>query len=205
MLHDQGLLDRLAAFAPVKFDGDVFRATRRGLDPLAASVAGGRWMVPNQTPTLYTGCERDGALAEIVHHWGQLTPLPSKPVIVHTLGVRLGKSLRLGRAELIDLDVDWDRFGGRPIPQTRETRLGDDKLAVPRSCVDRRTNQWTPYAVLIAGIYPGAHKCKPEDACQAARCGIAISRSGPLCGAGPVDAIGECRREAEHAVIVGID
>ena len=64
-------------------------------------------MLPNQTPTLYTSCERDAALAEIVYHWCQLTPLPSKPVIVHTLGVRLRKSLRLGRAELIELDVDY--------------------------------------------------------------------------------------------------
>ena len=46
-------------------------------------------MPPNETPTLYTSCEHDGAMAEIVHHWSQLTPLPSKPVIVHTLGLRL--------------------------------------------------------------------------------------------------------------------
>jgi len=58
MLHDRELLDRLAAFAPVKFEGEVFRATRRGLDPLAPSVRGGRWMVPNETPTLYTSCEK---------------------------------------------------------------------------------------------------------------------------------------------------
>jgi hypothetical protein len=119
MLHDRELLDRLAAFAPVKFDGDVFRATRRGLDPLAASIVGGRWMVPNEIPTLYTSCLRDGALAEIVHHWRQLTPLPSKPVIVHTLGVRLRKSLRLGRAELIALDVDWDHYGSAAVGRTQ--------------------------------------------------------------------------------------
>ena len=113
MLHDQELLDRLTAFAPVVFDGEVFRATRRGRDPLATSVAGGRWMAPNQTPTLYTSCERDGALAEIVHHWHQLTPLPSKPVIVHTLSAHLRKSLRLGRAELSGLDVDF----GSPTPE----------------------------------------------------------------------------------------
>jgi RES domain len=117
MLHDQELLDRLAAFAPVEFDGDVLRATRRGLDPLAASVAGGRWMVPNLWPTLYTSCERDGALVEIVHHWRQLTPQPSKPVIVHTLGVRLRKSLRLGRAELLGLHVD---YGSSAVERTQE-------------------------------------------------------------------------------------
>jgi len=35
MPHDRELLDRLVAFAPIKFGGEVFRATRRGLDPLA--------------------------------------------------------------------------------------------------------------------------------------------------------------------------
>ncbi len=109
MPHDRELLEHLAAYAPIKFDGEVFRATRRGLDPLAASMSGGRWMQPNETPTLYTSRERNGALAEIVHHWSQLTPMPSKPVVVHTLGVRLRKTLRLGRAELIDLAVDWEQ------------------------------------------------------------------------------------------------
>ena len=68
-------------------------------------------MVPNEAPTLYTSCERDGAMSEIVHHWSKLTPLPSKPVVVHTLGVRLYKSLRLCRAELITFVVDWDNYG----------------------------------------------------------------------------------------------
>jgi RES domain-containing protein len=119
MPHDRELLDRLAAFAPIKFDGEVFRATRRGLDPLAASLSGGRWMLPNQTPTLYTSREQNGAIAEIVHHWSQLTPLPSKPVVLHTLGVRLRKTLRLGRAELIDLDVDWDHYGTSALGRTQ--------------------------------------------------------------------------------------
>src|ERR1035441_10398759 len=119
MPHDQELLDRLAAFAPIKFDGEVFRATRRGLDPLTASLSGGHWMLPNETPTLYTSRERNGAIAEIVHHWSQLTPLPSKPVMVHTLGVRMKKTLRLGRAELIGLDVDWDNYGTSAIGRTQ--------------------------------------------------------------------------------------
>jgi RES domain-containing protein len=119
MLHDRELLDRLAAFAPVRFDGNVFRATRRGLDPLAASVSGGRWMVPDEAPTLYTSCEQDGALAEIVHHWSQLTPRPSKPVVVHTLGVRTQKTLRLGRADLEPLGVDWGRYGTMALGRTQ--------------------------------------------------------------------------------------
>jgi RES domain-containing protein len=111
MLHDRELLDRLAAFTPIRFEGEVFRTTRRGLNPLAASRSGGRWMVPDEAQTLYTSCERDGAIAEVVYHWRQLTPLPSKPLVVHTLDVRTQKSLRLGRAELVDLGVDWGSYG----------------------------------------------------------------------------------------------
>jgi len=111
MLHDRDLLDRLSAFSPVRFDGEVYRATRRGLNPLAPSNAGGRWMPSDFTPTLYTSCERDGAIAEIAFHWSQLTPVPSKPAMLHQLGVGVGETLRLGRAALVGLGVDWSSYG----------------------------------------------------------------------------------------------
>src|SRR5580698_6901901 len=111
MLHDHELLDRLSAFSPLRFDGVVFRATRRGLHPLAPSVTGGRWMLPDHAPTLYTSEAEEGALAEIVHHWSQQTPLPSKPVVLHTLGLKTQKTLRLARADLIALGVNWDDYG----------------------------------------------------------------------------------------------
>jgi hypothetical protein len=136
MAHDRELLARLTAFAPISFDGAVFRATRRGLDPLAPSTLGGRWMVAGVAPTLYTSTERDGALAEIVYHWGQLTPPPSKPVVVHTLGVRTGKTLKLGRAELIGLGIDWNQYGAARLEQTQAigaaiAHLGYDGLIAP--------------------------------------------------------------------------
>ena len=111
MQPDRELLERLSAFAPVKFDSTVFRATRRGLDPLTPSTIGGRWMLPNETPILYTSLDRDGAIAEIAHHWSLLTPVPSKPVMVHELGAKVNKVLKLGRAELADLGVEWYRYG----------------------------------------------------------------------------------------------
>jgi hypothetical protein len=136
MLHDRELLERLTAFAPVQFNGEVYRATRRELNALAPSVLGGRWMVAGETPTLYTSTERDGALAEIAYHWGQLVPLPSKPVVVHTLGVRTGKTLKLGRAELIGLGVDWDQYGSTSRENTQSigaaiAHLGYDGLIAP--------------------------------------------------------------------------
>ena len=76
-------------------------------------------MVPGETPTLYTSREHDGAMAEIAYHWNQLTPIPSKPVLVHTLGLRLRKTLRLGRVELINLAVDWDNYGTYALSRTQ--------------------------------------------------------------------------------------
>jgi hypothetical protein len=156
MLHDRDLLDRLAAFAAVKFDGEVFRATRRGLDPLAPSVSGGRWMVPGETPTLYTSCEHDGAMAEIVHHWSQLTPIPSKPVLVHTLGLRLLKSLRLARAELITLSVDWANYGTSALSHTQAigaavAHLEFDGLIAPSA-------RWTCDNVILFATNHEAHE-----------------------------------------------
>lgn len=110
MQPDRELLERLAAFAPVRFDSTVFRATRPGLDPLMPSVIGGRWMLPAEMPILYTSMEKDGAIAEIAFHWGSLTPVPSKPVMAHELRPRAHKTLRLARADLTALGVDWNQY-----------------------------------------------------------------------------------------------
>lgn len=111
MDHDRQLLDALSAFSPISFEGEVFRATRLSLDALAPSATGGRWMVPGETATLYTSIEADGALAEIAFHWGQMTPVPSKPAMLHKIRLGMKKSLRLARADLIALGVDWERYG----------------------------------------------------------------------------------------------
>ena len=148
MLLDAELLERLSAFAPaIAFEGDVYRATRRGLNPLAPSILGGRWMVPGATPTLYTSTERDGALAEIAYHWGQLVPPPSKPVVLHTLGVRAGKTLKLGRADLVGLGIDWSQYGSASLESTQTmgaaiARLDYDGLIAPSA-------RWTCDSVML--------------------------------------------------------
>jgi hypothetical protein len=68
-------------------------------------------MVRGEAPTLYTSMEADGALAEIAFHWGQLNPVPSKPATLHRIHLTTKKSMRLARADLIALGVDWDRYG----------------------------------------------------------------------------------------------
>ena len=111
MIHDPDLLDRLGAFDPIQFEGEVFRATRKSLDPLTPSTSGGRWAPKDGPAVLYMSTERDGALAEIAFHWSQFSPLPTKPAALHRIALTTRRTLRLLRAELIDLGVDWARYG----------------------------------------------------------------------------------------------
>jgi hypothetical protein len=119
MLHDQKLLDWLADVKPATYEGLVYRATRRGLDPLMPSTAGGRWMLPDTEPVLYTSLERNGALAEITYHWSLLTPPPSKPVNVHTLEVSVRKTLVLAPSSLVHLGVTWPDTDSKDIWRTQ--------------------------------------------------------------------------------------
>jgi len=136
VIHDLNLLGQLEALEKQPFDGEVFRATRLNLDPLAASTSGGRWAPRDRVAVLYTSLRREGALAEISYHWAQLTPLPSKPVIVHQLKVSADRTLRLLRGRLEDLGVDMERYPGRSYQRTQEIGaavafLGCDGLLVP--------------------------------------------------------------------------
>src|SRR5437016_4288778 len=136
MLHDQTLLDWLADVQPGSFKGVVYRATRRGLDPLVPSTSGGRWMPADTEPVLYTSLERDGALAEIVHHWSRLTPPPSKPVLVHTLEISVRKSLVLSPSSLAQLGVAWPDTDSLYLARTQANGaaaayLGFDSIRAP--------------------------------------------------------------------------
>jgi hypothetical protein len=71
VIHDPALLDQLDALPKESFEGQVYRATRLSLDPLAASYNGGRWMARDVAAILYTSLEREGALAEIAFHCSQ--------------------------------------------------------------------------------------------------------------------------------------
>jgi hypothetical protein len=93
-------------------------------------------MVPNETPVLYTSQERDGALAEIVYYWSQLSPLPSKPVTLHRLHVTTTRTIRLDRDDLESLSVERDRYEEPNYQRTQEigaaiAYLGYDGLVAP--------------------------------------------------------------------------
>ncbi|MGH8558063.1 MAG: RES family NAD+ phosphorylase [Methylococcales bacterium] len=118
------------------FGGEVFRATRKNLDPLAFSTRAGRWARNGGAAVLYTSLEREGALAEIAFHWSQLTPLPTKPVMLHRLRVTTKNSLRLIRTQLPGLGVDPADFGRLDYANTQAIGeavafLGHDGLITP--------------------------------------------------------------------------
>lgn len=85
---------------------------------------------------LYTSLRREGALAEISYHWAQLTPWPTKPAMLHRLGVSAERRLRLLKADLEELNVDMKRYQDVNYHRTQEIGaavafLGCDGLMVP--------------------------------------------------------------------------
>ncbi len=136
MIHDPLLVDRLLELPTETFDGVVFRATRRNLDPTTPSTAGGRWAPQDGPAVLYTSLAREGALAEIAFHWAQLSPRPTKPALIHRLKVRANRALRLLRSSLEDLGADMAGFEAPNYARTQEVGaavafIGCDGLIVP--------------------------------------------------------------------------
>jgi RES domain len=136
LIHDPDLIDRLAGLPKEAFVGEVFRATRISLDPRAFSTRAGRWGSDGGVGVLYTSLAREGALAEIAFHWSRLTPLPSKPAVLHRLRVSTIHALRLTRPQLPTLGIDLNRFGELNYIRTQEIGaaiafLGCDGLIAP--------------------------------------------------------------------------
>ena len=142
MIHAKDVLDRLGALSPIEFGDDVFRATRHGLAPLTASTRGGRWSprdvlgATDSVATLYTSCVREGALAELAFHYSQLTPFPSKSVMLHHLHLTTKKTLRLLQVDLISLGVVWADYQTLNYEKTQKIGaavafLGCDGLIAP--------------------------------------------------------------------------
>lgn len=119
-MHDRGLLEAMATLPAEEFSGQVFRATRKGLDPLAPSSYGGRWSAPKGQAVLYTSFEWAGALKELSYHWAQQIPIPNKPILVHTLRVHTGRTLRLRRTTLETLGLGDAAFRGDDVSRMQE-------------------------------------------------------------------------------------
>jgi hypothetical protein len=86
----------------------------------------------------YTSLTREGALAKLSFHWGQLTPLPTKPAALHRIRVAARSTLKLIETDLLALGVDMEAYRQINYPRTQEIGaavafLGCDGLLAPSS------------------------------------------------------------------------
>jgi len=111
-VHDRDILDALEAIAPESFDGDVWRITRQGYDPLRGSVAQGRWSPNGEFEVLYTSMERNGALAEIGFRLALEPVWPSRLAHeMHRIGAETARTLRFADVNaLAPLGVETTRY-----------------------------------------------------------------------------------------------
>jgi RES domain-containing protein len=119
MIHDPGLIDKLAAIPTETFEGVVYRVTGTSGDGTASSANGGRWS-PIDVSVLYTSYSREGALAEVVSYLSLLSPVPNKPLRIHRIETATSKTLRLARDDLGRLGVDMERYGVRDYGVTQD-------------------------------------------------------------------------------------
>lgn len=90
---------------------------------------------------LYTSLAREGSLAEISFHWSRMTPRPTKPLMLHTLGVAAHRTLKLVRADLAALGVPERDYGTINLPRSQEigaavecARSAARRMRAPGSC-----------------------------------------------------------------------
>ncbi|MFM9887003.1 MAG: RES family NAD+ phosphorylase [Burkholderiales bacterium] len=114
------MLDLLTDRRSETFAGQVYRATGTGYDPTIFSAAGGRWMRRDGMSVLYTSIEREGALAEMSFRLGMLTPVPSKPIVLHRLEVKARKMIRISKPDFHALNIDPSRYGDLDYLRTQE-------------------------------------------------------------------------------------
>lgn len=111
-VHDRSILDALEAIEPQPFQGDVWRVTRKGREPLRGSSARGRWSSNGDFEVLYTSITRDGALSEIGFRLSLEPIWPSKlEHQLHRIEAQSARTLHfVDVAALGNLGVDVARY-----------------------------------------------------------------------------------------------
>jgi hypothetical protein len=111
-VHDCALLDALEAIHPIPCDGDVWRITRVGRDPLPGLTANGWWNPQGEFEVLDTSVEQAGALAEIGYRLSLEPVWPSKiDHHIHRLAVTGDRTLKLADLDaLAALGIDTARY-----------------------------------------------------------------------------------------------
>lgn len=122
--RDLDLLDALDTLERVRVERTVWRAVRKGRDPLSGSATAGRWD-PGTFDVLYTALERDGAIAEINFQLSRQPVFPSKvDFIVSGIAVRTTRTLKFANLnELKPLGVNVREYAKVLYGRTQE--IGD--------------------------------------------------------------------------------
>jgi RES domain-containing protein len=139
-IHDRIILDALEALDPEPFDGNVWRVTRTGREPLRGAAAHGRWSPSGEFEVLYTSLIREGALAEIGYRLSLQPVWPSRiEHEIHTITVQTERNLRFADvAGLAPFGVDATRYRSFDYSATQAIAaaanfLGFDGLIVPNA------------------------------------------------------------------------
>lgn len=137
-VHDRAILDALEAANVVSFDGNVWRITRSGRDPIRGSATNGRWSPGGTVEVLYTSLEREGALAEIGFRLSLEPVWPSRITHeIHEIAVWAKRTLHLADiTSLGPLGVDVSRYASFDYEATQAVAaaahfLEFDGLVVP--------------------------------------------------------------------------
>lgn len=123
MIHDPDLIDQIQKLPTQSFDDFTYRATGMNADPTAFSTTGGRWAAPEISEggfsILYTSLMREGAIAEVASYLKLLTPVPRKPLKLHTLNVSVTKALKVAITDFETLGIDPATYDQRNYARTQ--------------------------------------------------------------------------------------
>lgn len=105
-VHDARVIDFLDQCEKAPYLGTVYRVTPKKTDPLAPSLRGSRWMLPNTTAALYTSCIENGAMAEVAYNFSRFDPPPRGDVHLHEIRVSTKKTVRISLTALKGIGLD---------------------------------------------------------------------------------------------------
>ncbi len=95
-------------------------------------------MPPDRCPVLYSSLTREGALAEMTFRQSLLNPIPSKPVLLHSLRVSLSRVVSMTFEDLRTVGVENENYHMASYSKTQEIGdaawfLGCDGLIIPNA------------------------------------------------------------------------
>jgi len=105
-LLDPELLSAVDALSGQAFDGDIWRVTWAGRNPLAGNAGGGRWSPDGRFEVLYASLNADGAMAEVYYHLARAPVMSSSHIRLNRLKISLNNVLVLDATQLKAIGVD---------------------------------------------------------------------------------------------------